>query len=93
MAPAYAVAHSNLANAWRIHGRCDEALDRCRHALTLAPPGPTSWNMLGVILQALGRSRKRVRRIERAIELDPAYAEAWNNLCNILQGQLRWTKP
>lgn len=69
-----------LANA----GRLQEAADRYRRALALAPEWPELHNNLGLLLRRLDDGAAARACLERAVALRPAYVAALYNLGNLL---------
>lgn len=59
--------------AWKTE-RADEAEARLRRALALDPSRGDAWELLGDVLDRLGKSEEALRAWERAVELDP---RAW----------------
>jgi len=71
-----AVAHTNLANAYRKAKRTDEAIREYRRALAIPPPHAYIHDGLGAALL----DRGAVAEFKKAISLDPRYAPAHRNL-------------
>jgi tetratricopeptide (TPR) repeat protein len=84
LAPDFAAAHSNLANALAAVGRKNEAIDRFETALALAPDRSDTHNDLGVALASMGRHAEAVPHFEQALTLQPDFATAHSNLGNAL---------
>ena len=84
---ANAMFHGNLAEVYRTLGQHDEAIQACRHAVTLNPDYPEALNTLGAALYARGKMDRAVEALRRAVELKPDFAGALANLGNVLRAQ------
>ena len=82
MAPAYVVAHANLAYAYERQGRSDEAVAAYRKVLELEPGNSVARNNLGALYSKNGRYDDAIREFEEVLRRDPANAAAMGNLDN-----------
>lgn len=80
MAPAYAVAHTNLAYAYDRQGRIDEAIATYRKVLELEPGNALARNNLGTLYSKNGLYGEAIREFEELLQRDPANATARGNL-------------
>jgi len=82
IAPAYVVAHSNLAYAYERHERSDEAIAEYRKVLELEPGNSLARNNLGALYAKIGRYDDAIREFEELLRRDPTNATAKRNLDN-----------
>lgn len=82
MAPAYVVAHANLAYAYERHGRSDEAIAAYRNVLELEPDNSVARNNLAALYSKNGRYDEAILEFEEVLRRDPANATATGNLDN-----------
>jgi tetratricopeptide (TPR) repeat protein len=100
--PAYALAHSGLADAYSLAGTgyygnlpaeesIANALPAARRALALAPTLAEAHASLGLIRHNQGDYAAAEQALERAIELNPNYtmAHVWHGLVLTSQGRYR----
>jgi Tfp pilus assembly protein PilF len=82
MAPAYVVAHANLAYAFERQGRSDEAIAAYRRVLELEPGNSVARNNLGALYSKNGRYDDAIREFEEVLRRDPGNVTATSNLDN-----------
>jgi len=82
IAPAYVVAHANLAYAYERHERSDEAIAEYRKVLELEPGNSLARNNLGALYAKIGRYDDAIREFEELLRRDPTNATAKRNLDN-----------
>jgi tetratricopeptide (TPR) repeat protein len=80
LAPAYVVAHSNLAYAYERHERSDEAIAEYRKVLELEPGNSLARNNLGALYAKIGRYNDAIREFEELLRRDPGNATAKSHL-------------
>ncbi|WP_136514987.1 tetratricopeptide repeat protein [Geomonas edaphica] len=68
-------------------GRPEEAVERYREAIRLAPEFIASHYNMGNSLYTLGRNGEAIDCYQRALALDPALPQAWHNLALALKAQ------
>jgi tetratricopeptide (TPR) repeat protein len=83
--PSNARYHANLAEAYRLLGQLDQAVDSCRLALGLRPHYPEAANNLGLALFGQGKTDEAIAQFAEALRLKPDFAMACNNLGNALR--------
>src|SRR6185369_4772863 len=62
----------------------DQAEKEGRAAVAAAPRSPVTHNVLGVVLDRLGRRQDAYAEFNTAIKFDPAFVSAHNNLGRML---------
>ena len=97
IAPAYppgspgeqhsAVYHFSLARMLAAEGRGDEAIDRYRTAVQLAPRYEAAHMQLGVLLGSRGDMEQAITEFRAVLSLDPDAADAHTNLALALARQ------
>lgn len=80
-------AQNNLANAFRLAGRLDEAVARYRRALASRPNYAEAHNNLGTAQRSLGQLDAAIVSFHRALAIKPDFADALANLGNALKDQ------
>jgi len=86
-APDEPTAHFNLANALKMLGRSDEAIEGFRRAIALAPDYAAAHNNLGNVLSDSGDEATAIEAYRQAVAVDPHHAQAWANLGNSLRAE------
>jgi predicted O-linked N-acetylglucosamine transferase (SPINDLY family) len=71
-------------------GRQQEALQRLREAIQMAPDLAEAHGALGVAMQREGRLEEAEACYRKAIALDPELAQAYNNLGQVLNLRQKW---
>ncbi len=84
LAPGRAPPHNNLALAYYLMGRIEDAVLEYRTAASLRPESGEIHNDLATALRDLGRHEEAVGHYRLALERAPAIAEIWYNLANAL---------
>ena len=79
--PRDPLTYEALARLWRDGGLAHIALGDAHRAVHYSNGSARSRNLLGTILQALGRHGEARREYVRAIALEPNAAYLWSNLC------------
>jgi tetratricopeptide (TPR) repeat protein len=82
MAPAYVVAHANLAYAYERQERPEEAIAEYRKVLELEPGNSIARNNLGALYSKNGRYDEATLEFEEVLRRDPGSATARGNLDN-----------
>ncbi len=77
---SFAVAHTNLAEAYRRQGRFKTAIAENQKALQLNPGLPHAYYNIGVIYTQLGQSQEAMAMFKKAIEFNPAGDGAYYNM-------------
>jgi tetratricopeptide (TPR) repeat protein len=75
--------HLNLATAYRLLRRRDEALASIRRALAMAPNEATAHSVHATVLIELGLEDEALAAIERALAINPQSGDALLTLSNI----------
>jgi tetratricopeptide (TPR) repeat protein len=75
-----AIAHTNMANAYKSAQRPGDALREYRRALAAGPPHAFIYDGLGTALLDLGQADDAIAAFGRAIAMDSSYAKAYRNL-------------
>ena len=83
------VAHNNLGNALKYHGRLSEATAHYTEALRIRPKYAKAHNNLGNALADQGKLSEAISHYYEALRIDPDYVLAYNNLGNVLAGHGR----
>jgi Tfp pilus assembly protein PilF len=73
-------AHGNLAAAYQVVGRTDEALTQFDIAVNIPPVSPIVLNGRGVVLAEKERFEESIESFKKAIMLDPLYISPRKNL-------------
>lgn len=84
IAPDFAEAWFNAANANKALGRQDKAINFYKKAIKKAPKHARAMYNLGNLLLETGKPKSARTWFERALEVRPDYAEAHNNLGSAL---------
>ena len=71
---------ASLANALRLDGQLEPALECSRRALAIDARQPLAHNNAGVILAARGEREQAIGHFRAALAVQPRYAEALTNL-------------
>jgi Flp pilus assembly protein TadD len=79
--PRDPLTYEALAKLWRDGGLPNVALGDAHRAVYYSNGSARSRNLLGTILQAMGRHREARMEYTRAVALEPGAAYAWSNLC------------
>ena len=79
--PAY---HINLATAYRMLKRPDDAIASFEHALKLGPPTAELLNNLALSWKDTGQTDSALRAFDKALRLRPDYANGHFNRANLL---------
>ncbi|HEY1932545.1 MAG TPA: tetratricopeptide repeat protein [Acetobacteraceae bacterium] len=87
LAPGQAPHHNNLALAYRMLGRPEDAVHEYRAAAALRPGSAEIHNNLATALHDLGRHAEAVAHYRQAASCAPGVAEIWYNLANALAEQ------
>jgi predicted O-linked N-acetylglucosamine transferase (SPINDLY family) len=87
LAPDDAIAHNNLGNALREHGKYAEAIASFRQALALKPDFAVAHCGLGLALRGGDQLDEAIRSYRHALIYRPDHLDAHNNLGNALQAQ------
>ena len=74
-------------------GRCDEAINTIRHALSLKPSAAVFHYNLGLAYLASRQSQKAEGCFREALRLQPELAEAHNNLAGVLRAPAISRRP
>jgi tetratricopeptide (TPR) repeat protein len=83
--PGEAVAHSNLAEAYRGIGDLDSAIASCRTAISLRHDYPEAHSNLGLMLTQRGELEAAIEHFRIAVSQRPNFAAAHNGLGNALR--------
>ena len=78
--PHHLLSLDNLANAYRVQKRWDDARKSLEIALQLAPQDPEANYSLGMVFAQTDDTAKAYEYLQRALKARPAYPEALNNL-------------
>lgn len=78
--PTNAMAHYNLAQAFKSAGRLPEAISELQIAAKLEPDRMITFNELGIVLKNVGRLPEAIDALQTAIKLAPNSAIALSNL-------------
>jgi Flp pilus assembly protein TadD len=73
------LAHENLAKAFYVENRLEEAEREYREALRIKPDEPGFWTNLGIVLGQRGKLDEAVECHTKALALDPRLAQAYSN--------------
>jgi tetratricopeptide (TPR) repeat protein len=79
LAPKYAAAWANLANAYREDHRLDEAAEAAARALSLDQGIAEAWNTLALVEHKKGHPLLAVQHLEKALALVPENVEFQSN--------------
>ncbi len=74
------VAYCDLANAYRVANRLDEALKAYDQAISLKPSSLVEHEGKGIVLFGLGKAKESIEEFKKAIELDPQSASPHRDL-------------
>jgi predicted O-linked N-acetylglucosamine transferase (SPINDLY family) len=77
--PDFALAHNNLCNVFRDHGKLELAATCSQRALQLKPDFAEAHNNLGNALRDQGKLEEAMACYQCALQLKPDYAEARSN--------------
>jgi tetratricopeptide (TPR) repeat protein len=75
----------NLANVLYALGHREQAVERFRQVVELAPRFVEAWNNVGIVLCELGQYEEAVTALMTVLEIDPNYADAHYSLGDILE--------
>ncbi|MDO9565133.1 MAG: tetratricopeptide repeat protein [Candidatus Desulfaltia sp.] len=78
------VAHNNLGNALKDHGKLSEAIKHYTEALRIKPNHANAHNNLGNALADQGMISEAIKHYTEALRIKPNHAKAHNNLGNAL---------
>ena len=87
LAPDWIPAGRDLARAYNILDRREEALAAIDEALRAHPFTAELWTIKGIILAAAHRPDEAVAAASKAVELEPSYARFYHNL-----GSMEWAR-
>lgn len=79
-------AEEHLKKAYKYYGAGKDfkrALEECREAISLDDSIADAHNLLGVLLEGLGRAAEAVKAYEKALSIEPGFAEAEENLSGL----------
>lgn len=79
LAPTFAEAHYNLAQAFMHRRRYAEAVESYRTFLKLNPKHAAAFNALGLALDNLGKTQEAFQCYRESVRLSPEQADAWHN--------------
>jgi protein O-GlcNAc transferase len=85
--PRQPIFHSNLANALRDSGRCEQAIAAYQKALQLKPDLFETHINMGIAYDQLAKFDSAVSAYQKAISLKPDSADAYYNLGNSFKEQ------
>ncbi len=74
------IAHKNLATAYQLSGRLDDALREYEKAILIPPPMASAHSGRGTILFEKGRKDEAIQEFKYAISLEPNYLSPRRNL-------------
>lgn len=78
---------TKLAEALRLQGRFDEAIDELKEALRIDPKSARAQSGLGLALRGERKNAEAIAAYREAIRLDPDLIDAHNGLAVLLAGQ------
>jgi tetratricopeptide (TPR) repeat protein len=78
---------TKLAEALRLQGRFDEAVDELHEALRIDPKSARAHSGLGLALRGQRKNTEAIAEYREAIRLDPDLIDAHNGLAVMLAGQ------
>jgi len=67
------------AQSLQAAGELKGAVACLAESIAIDPSNPDAFNLLGLLLLAMGEPDKAVRQFDRALALDPGHAEALSN--------------
>ena len=79
-------AEEHLKKAYEYYGAgkdFEQALAECREAISLDDSIADAHNLLGVLLEKLGRAAEAVPAYEKALSIEPGFSEARENLSGL----------
>ncbi len=82
--PGSWMAHNNLGNSLRQHGKPDEAIAQYQEVLRLDPQKAEAHYNIGLALMQKGKPEDAIFQYRQALELDPNYLDAYVNLGDAL---------
>jgi cellulose synthase operon protein C len=92
-------AQFDLALAYLLAGRYEEAADQAHHLISAlhsseSQSGQTApaWSLAGIAYARVGQSNRSVINLRRATTLAPAHEEHWLNLTRELMGMSRYSE-
>lgn len=85
--PDSANGRTKLAEALRLQGRFDEAVDELKEALRIDPKSARAHSGLGLALRGQQLTKEAITEYREAIRLDPDLIDAHNGLAVMLAGQ------
>ncbi|MHA1791573.1 MAG: tetratricopeptide repeat protein [Promethearchaeota archaeon] len=74
------------------NGKYEKALDMVIKSLELNPRDPGSWQLQGIIQQALGLNRDAITSYQQAIKLDNKAELSYTNLCKLWRNKRDYFK-
>lgn len=74
--PESHVAHNNIANAWRLEGRMDDAIGEFKKALAIKPHAKIYAN-LGAVYRKQGKIVEAMDAYDNGLALDPGSSESY----------------
>lgn len=86
------IAHNNLANAIKLQGRVDEAIDHYKQAIGIKPDYADGHYNLANTCKDLGRTEEAIRHYRQTIALQPSHEKAHNNLGSLLMSRGKLTE-
>lgn len=78
---------TKLAEALRLQGRFDEAIDELKEALRIDPKSARAQSGIGLALRGQNKNIEAIAAYREAIRLDPDLIDAHNGLAVMLAGQ------
>lgn len=81
------IGRTKLAEALRLQGRFDEAIDELKEALRIDPNSARAQSGLGLALRGQRKNAEAIAAYREAIRLDPDLIDARNGLAVMLAGQ------
>jgi predicted O-linked N-acetylglucosamine transferase (SPINDLY family) len=93
--PGWLDAQANIATAFQVLGRIDEAIEAHRATLQLDATSPSAWFNFGNALASAGRVDEAIDAYRQATRLDRQFAAAQENMAKLLviRGQIPELTP
>jgi protein O-GlcNAc transferase len=92
ISPNQAIYHTNLGNAYRDSGNCEQAIDCYQKALQIRPDLVETYINMGVAYHQLGDLERAASAFQKAITQKSDCAEAYYNLGNTFKEQRLFDK-